>query len=243
MKDNRIDTSMIAFKRHPHLSMQLSEAGTSVLFCGQRRNSKKPLWFAVICALTLAHWGKWLGMIHRNTTLKGHKHRDLLWHHQDYLTLLIGSDDLTLSKRAPSLTIARLQEFFSSDCDLLFANSRFWSSFCQFNLQKFFSSDFDLLFFSNSWSPEAIKRNGHLRQVPRVATDPATTPVLRPLPFKTSDRSNNWIGGNLNMDIWGKVWVCFLYKTMYLSNSLRIFCQTSKGNNIKRRQEKNKTRN
>ena len=133
------EVSMIAFKRHPHLSMQLSEAGTSVLFCGQRRNSKKPLWFAVICALTFAHWGEWLGMIHRNTPLKCHKHRDLLWHHQDYLTLLIGSDDLTLSKRAPSLTIARLQEFFSSDCDLLFANSRFWSSFCQFNLQKFFS--------------------------------------------------------------------------------------------------------
>ena len=111
---------MIAFKRHPHLSMQLSEAGTSVLFCGQRRNSKKPLWFAVICALTLAHWGKWLGMIHRNTPLKCQKHRDLSWHHQDYLTLLIGSDDLTLSKRAPPLTIARLQKFFSSDFDLLF---------------------------------------------------------------------------------------------------------------------------
>ena len=89
----------------------------------------------------------------------------VLWQHQDYLTLLIGSDDLTLSKRAPPLTIARLQ--------------------------KFFSSDFDLLFFSNSWSPEAIKKNGHLRQVPRVATDPATTPVLRPLSLKTSDRTMN----------------------------------------------------
>ena len=111
---------MIAFKRHPHLSMQLSEAGKSVPFCGQRRNSKKPLWFAVIWALTLAHWGKWLGMIIRNTPLVCHKHRDLLWQHQDYLTLLIGSDDLTLSKRAPPLTIARLQKFFSSDFDLLF---------------------------------------------------------------------------------------------------------------------------
>ena len=181
--------------------MQLSEAGTSVPFCGQRRNSKKPLWFAVICALTLAHWGKWLRLIHSNTPLplKCHKHRVLLWHHQDYLTLLIGSDDLTLSKRAPSLTISRLQK---------------------------------ILIFS--FSPIL----GHLRQVPRVATDPATTPVLRPLPLKTSDRSNNWIGGNLNMDIWGKVWVCFLYKTMYLSNSLRIFLSDFKVEHHKQKTRK-----
>ena len=42
----------------PHLFMQLSEAGTSVLFWSQSRNSKKPLWFAVIWALTVAHCGK-----------------------------------------------------------------------------------------------------------------------------------------------------------------------------------------
>ena len=129
---------------------------------------------------------------------------------------------------------------------------RLWSSLRQFKILIFFLPiQFAKVLFLRFWSSLFLqflvtwgnKKNGHLRQVPRVATDPATTPVLRPLPFKTSDRSNNWIGGNLNMDIWGKVWVCFLYKTMYLSNSLRIFCQTSKGNTTNRRQEKNKTRN